>query len=113
MTTGDLTTYTVDALAMFGVTLRRNNCGFVRGKQYGIKGWPDLLGYDRTGRMWGVEIKNRDTKDRMREHQEKAMARMAAAGCKVAVVTCMGDVDRLVRDSRSVSPQIVDIGDVK
>ena len=100
MTTGELTDYTVEHLAMYRVTLRRNNCGFLRGKQYGIKGWPDLLGYDRSGRMWGVEIKNRDTKDRKRENQETAMAQMVAAGCRVYVVTCMEDVDRMVREAK-------------
>jgi len=96
MTTGELTDYTVDHLAMFGVTLRRNNTGQRGRYRYGITGWPDLLGYDNRGKFWAVEIKNRATADRKREHQDTERGLMAAAGCRVYVVTCLEDVDRIV-----------------
>lgn len=100
MTTGELTDYTVDALAMFGVTIRRNNVGQRGRYRYGIKDWPDLLGYDGRGRFWGIEVKNRETKDRSRGNQNEVRREMAESGCQVAVVTCMEDVDRLIGEVR-------------
>jgi hypothetical protein len=102
MTTGELTDYTVEHLAMFGVTLRRNNCGRRGSYSYGIKDWPDLLGYDGRGRFWAIEIKNRETGDHLRGKQEAWMVLMRHKGCMVGVVACMEDVDRLVKEARHV-----------
>ncbi len=96
MTTTQLTDYTRDTLAHVGVTLRRNNVGLKGHYSYGLKGWPDLLGYDRRGRFWAIEIKNAATKDKDRGKQERAREDMDYAGCIVAVVTRPEDVTALI-----------------
>ena len=99
MNTTALTNYTVEHLAMHGVTLRRNNTGMKGGYRYGIKDWPDLVGFHR-GRFWGIEIKNRDTGDKLRDKQEAWLVIMRDNGCVAEVVTCMEDVDRLVQEAK-------------
>ena len=93
MTTKELTDYIISVLPW--VTLRRNNTGR-RGKYlYGIRNWPDLIGYDGSGRFWAIEIKNKDTGDKIRGRQDEEMAAMRIFGCVVFVVRCKEDADEL------------------
>lgn len=101
MTTTELTDYTRDTLAHVGVTLRRNNVGLKGRYRYGIKDWPDLIGYDRMGRFWGIEIKNAATKDKDRGKQAEARAAMTDCNCIVIVVTSEADIRKLMQLARS------------
>ena len=95
MTTRELTDWITEYLQRTRhVRLRRNNAGRKGRYAYGIAGWPDLVGYDETGRMWAIEIKNRSTRDRQRGAQTLFLEDAAACGCEVAVI---GDTDDVMR----------------
>lgn len=96
MTTTALTDYTRDTLAAVGVTLRRNNVGLKGHYRYGIKDWPDLIGYGPGGVMWCIEIKNAETKDKARGKQLEALAAMRMVGCVTGVVRRQEDVRSLM-----------------
>ena len=100
MTTGELTDYTVLHMANYNVVLRRNNVGMKGHYTYGIVRWPDVIGYTAKGRFVAIEIKNKDTRDRMRPGQLEAMQDMVLCGCLVGIVTCPADVDKLAQEVR-------------
>lgn len=97
MTTAELTDHTVYMASLFGVILRRNAVDHRGRTKAGIADWPDLIGYDRAGRFWAIEVKNRETKDRMRPGQLAAMRQMIRRGCQVHRVQDAADVEGIFR----------------
>lgn len=81
-------------MAVGGITHRG---GRVRAKN-GLKGIPDLMGVltrrDR-GRLWALELKT--TRGRLSLEQEQWLTRLRDAGCAVAVVSQVSELEAFFR----------------
>lgn len=100
MTTASLRAYTVDMMGHAGVVLRWNNVRSKGRYRFGIQRWPDLLGYDRWGCFWGIDIKNPATRDKPSEAQLEEWRLMGKSGCEIHIVASREDAGNLAIRAR-------------
>jgi len=69
--TNDLTRSVLEFLRLQGCFVwRQGNISSVKGRTMnGLRGVPDVIGMTRRGKFIGVEIKNKETKDKLSNYQ--------------------------------------------
>lgn len=92
----------IAALQLVGVTAWRSQSGIVRlGKRYihmAPTGTPDLVGYTRTGRFVGIEVKS--ASGRLSKHQAQWLQDARRATCVVGMAQDPSEAVKLVLEAQ-------------
>ena len=98
--TNTVTNEILDYLDEIGCTAWRNNSGAIKiGKRFikfGLKGSPDIIGYNQKGRFIGVEIKIGT--DQLSIEQTNFIANAIESNCNIIVASCLNDVKLLKKE---------------
>ena len=94
-TASELTEYALNQLTMMGCIVWRQNNLAVRGRKFiGMKGMPDIIGYDSTnGKAIWCEVKT--ISDKLSEHQIDFLSDAMYSNCLAFI--CMQDKEGIVK----------------
>ena len=85
-TAGEITKWAIAELTSFGFHVWRANNIAIPGRKFiGMKGMPDIIGYDCGGVAVWCEVKTAN--DKLSKHQMNFLDRAMYAGCKCYIAT--------------------------
>lgn len=94
MTTNELTKAVILYLTAHGhMVMRVNNSGAKGRVNVVSKGCPDLVGCTKTGRALFIEIKNKQTKDKLSDYQKEVKRNVELRDGLYIVVTELKDIE--------------------